>query len=75
MNDNEKLDIQIEVRTIEIPVSEYRELISMRGKLDTVIEFAASHDKYDTREFFLIVFLKEIKKAATVMNIKEDPDE
>ena len=76
MNENtNNLDIQIEVRTIEIPVSEYRELVGLKAKLDAVIDFTTGHDGYDTREFFKKVFAREIQKAATVVDIKEDPDE
>ena len=75
MNENEKLDIQIEMRSIEIPVSEYRELVGTKAKLDAVINYAAAHDNYDTRNFFKDVFLEDIKKAAVALHIKEDPDE
>lgn len=76
MNENTNdLDIQIEVRTIEIPVSEYRELIGKATKIDTVIRFAASNDSYDTRAFFKNVFAEEIQAESTRLHIKEDPDE
>ena len=55
--------------------SEYRELVGLKAKLDAVIDFTTGHDGYDTREFFKKVFAREIQKAATVVDIKEDPDE
>ena len=64
--------ISFECRTVEIPNSEYKELIGMKAKLDSVIEFAACHDGYDTREFFKNVFHGEIMNVKTVMVVKEE---
>ncbi len=75
MDTNDKYEIQLEVRTIEVPVSEYRDLISGKAKLDAVIRFACSHDKYDTNSFFKNLFASEIMQAMTELNLKEDPDE
>lgn len=66
--------ISFEVRSIEIPVSEYRDLIGMKAKLDTVIRFSANHDNYDTSKFFKSVFDVEILQATTVVRIKEDDE-
>ena len=76
MNENTNdLDIQIEVRAVEIPASEYRKLIGMEAKIDTVIRYAANHDNYDVRTFFKEVFAEEILRKRTELHIKEDPDE
>ncbi|KAB0577337.1 hypothetical protein EI53_01881 [Fusobacterium naviforme] len=76
MNKNTNdLDIQIEVRTIEIPVSEYRELIGKASKIDVVIRFAANNDSYDTRIFFKNVFAEEIQAEAARLHVKEDLNE
>ena len=76
MNGNENdLDIQIEVRTVEIPNSEYKKLIGMEAKIDAVIRYAAGHDNYDVRNFFKEVFAEEILRKRTELHIKEDPDE
>lgn len=76
MNENTNdLDIQIEVRTVEIPNSEYKKLIGMEAKIDAVVRYAAGHDNYDVRAFFKEVFAEEIMKKATELHIKENPDE
>lgn len=76
MNENTNdLDIQIEVRTVEIPISEYKKLIGMEAKFDAVIRYAAGHDNYDVRIFFKEVFAEEILRKCTELHIKEDPDE
>ena len=76
MNGNENdLDIQIEVRTVEIPNSEYKKLIGMEAKIDAVIRYAAGHDNYDVRNFFKEAFAEEILRKRTELHIKEDPDE
>lgn len=68
-------DIQIDVRSIEVPASEYRALIGKAAKIDAVIRFAASNDSYDTRTFFKNVFAEEIQAEAAKLHIKEEPDE
>lgn len=68
--------IRIEVRSIEIPVSEYKEYVGMKEKLDAVVLYAATKDRYALIDFFKALFAREIMQATKELhiNIKEDDE-
>ncbi len=64
--------ISIDVRSIEIPASEYRDMIATKTKADVLIRFFANGgDKYDGVDLFKTVFAEEIMKATTMLRMKE----
>ena len=57
MNDNEKFDIQIDVRTIEIPISEYKRLVTMELKCDLITDMVkTSYYASDTARLVKALF-------------------
>lgn len=70
--------IGIEVRSVEIPASEYRRLIDAESKLNMVAR-AYCHNRYDSdlKHFIKIALSEEIMKWTEVLKVKspEEDDE
>ena len=79
MNENTNdLDIQIEVRTIEIPVSEYKRLIDAESKMKMIAR-AFCHVRYDSdfKKFVKMILSEEIMKWTDMVKVinQEETDE